>query len=133
MYNFISHNFYDIASIAKATIFICEFLQVISPELLIKLIISHVGGPGRDLMVFGIFNYLCNLCLAPPKMWVRIPLIARWTRYNIIWANLSPTCFRSVVFAENSGTDCQDLTEILLQVALNTIALPQSFLQKFTN
>jgi len=33
-----------------------------------------------------IYNYLCNQCLSPLKLWVRIPL--RWgiyTRYNIMW------------------------------------------------
>jgi len=30
-------------------------------------------------------NYPCNQCLSPLKLWVRIPLMARWTRYNIMW------------------------------------------------
>jgi len=29
-------------------------------------------------------NYLCNQCLSPLKLWVRIPLVARCTRYNIM-------------------------------------------------
>ena len=32
-----------------------------------------------------IYNYLCNQCLSPLKLWVRIPFIARCTRYNIMW------------------------------------------------
>jgi len=34
-----------------------------------------------------IYNYLCNQCLSPFVLWVviRIPLMARCTRYNIIW------------------------------------------------
>jgi len=39
-----------------------------------------------------IWNYLCNRCLSPLKMWVQIPLIARCTRYNIMWRSLSVTC-----------------------------------------
>jgi hypothetical protein len=31
-----------------------------------------------------IYNYLCNQCLSPLKLWVRIPLMARCTWYNII-------------------------------------------------
>jgi len=31
-----------------------------------------------------IYNYLCNQCLWPLKLWVRIPLMARGTRYNIM-------------------------------------------------
>jgi hypothetical protein len=32
-----------------------------------------------------ICNYLCNQCLSPLKLWVRIPLMATCTRYNIMW------------------------------------------------
>ena len=32
-----------------------------------------------------IYNYLCNQCLSSLKLWVRIPLMERCTRYNIIW------------------------------------------------
>ena len=32
-----------------------------------------------------IYNYLCNQCLSPLKLWVRILLMARCTRYNLIW------------------------------------------------
>ena len=30
-------------------------------------------------------NYLCNQSLSPLKLWVRTPLLARCTRYNIMW------------------------------------------------
>ena len=32
-----------------------------------------------------IYNYLCNQCLSPLKLWVRIPFMERCTRYNIMW------------------------------------------------
>ena len=32
-----------------------------------------------------IYSYLCNQCLSPLKLWVRIPLMARCTQYNIMW------------------------------------------------
>jgi len=32
-----------------------------------------------------IYNYLCNLCLLPLKLWVQIPIMVRCTRYNIMW------------------------------------------------
>jgi hypothetical protein len=43
--------------------------------------------------------------------------------YNIMWLSLSVTCDRSMVFSRSSTnkTDCHDITEILLKVALNTI------------
>ena len=31
-----------------------------------------------------IYNYLCNQCLSPLTLWVRISLMARCTRYNIM-------------------------------------------------
>jgi hypothetical protein len=50
-----------------------------------------------------IYSYLCNQCLLPLTLWVRIPLMARCTRYNIMWSRLSVTCDRSVVFSRYSG------------------------------
>ena len=32
-----------------------------------------------------IYNYLCNQCWSPLKLWVRTPLMARCARYNIMW------------------------------------------------
>ena len=32
-----------------------------------------------------IYNYLCNQCISPLTLWVRIPLMARCTRYNVMW------------------------------------------------
>ena len=53
-------------------------------------------------------------------LWVRIPLMERCTRYNIMRSNLSMTRCRSVVFSTNK-IDHHDIAEILLKVALNTI------------
>ncbi len=32
-----------------------------------------------------VYNYLCIRCLSPLMLWVRIPLMARCTRYIIMW------------------------------------------------
>ena len=32
-----------------------------------------------------IYNYLCNQCLSPLKLWVRTLFMARCTWYNIMW------------------------------------------------
>jgi len=32
-----------------------------------------------------IYNYLCNQCLSPLKLWVRTPFMVRCTRYSIMW------------------------------------------------
>jgi hypothetical protein len=50
-----------------------------------------------------LYNYLCNHCLSPLKLWVRTPFMPRCTRYNIIWYTLSVTCDRLVVFSRYSG------------------------------
>jgi hypothetical protein len=36
-------------------------------------------------MVVEFYNYLCNRCLPPLKLWVRTPFMVRCTRYNIMW------------------------------------------------
>jgi hypothetical protein len=36
-------------------------------------------------------------------LWVQVPLMARCTRYNIMWSSLSVTCDRSVFFSGYSG------------------------------
>ena len=50
-----------------------------------------------------IYNYLCNQCLSPQTLWIRIPLMARCTWYNIMWWSLSVTYYRSMVFCWYSG------------------------------
>jgi len=43
------------------------------------------------------YNYLCNQCLSLLTLWVRIPLMVRCIRYNIMWSSLL------VVFFAYSG------------------------------
>ena len=74
------------------------------------------------------YMYLCNQCLLPLTLWVWTPFISRCTRYNIMWKSLqwlatgwwfSP----SIQVSSTNKTDCHNITEILLKVALNTITL----------
>ena len=46
--------------------------------------VTYSTGPSWPWM-YGtwIYNYLCNLCLSPLTLWVRIPLMAMCTQYNI--------------------------------------------------
>jgi len=46
-----------------------------------------------------IYDYLCNHCQSPLTLWVRIPLMARCTWYNILWWRLSVAYDRLVVFS----------------------------------
>ena len=67
-----------------------------------------------------IYNYLCNLCLSPLKLWVWILIMVKCTQYKIMWYNL----FRSgTPVSSTNKTDHHDITEILLKVALSTITL----------
>ena len=50
-----------------------------------------------------IYNCICDQRLSPLKLQVRIPLMARCTRYNFVWSSLLVTCDRSVVFSGYSG------------------------------
>ena len=56
---------------------------------------------GHDHMVVGFYNYLCNQFLSSLKLGVWTPLMARCTRYNIMWytCSLSVTCGRLVIFS----------------------------------
>ena len=53
------------------------------------------------------------------------PIIAGCIRYNIILKGLSVTCDRFVVFSVpcTNKTDRHDITDILLKVTLNAIAI----------
>jgi hypothetical protein len=46
-----------------------------------------------------IYNYLCNQCPSLLTLWVSVPLMGRYTRYNIMWKCLSATSDRFFVFS----------------------------------
>ena len=71
-----------------------------------------------------IYNYLCNQCISPLMLWVRISIRARSTTLcdkvcqwlaTGRWFSLGPPV------SSTNKTDHHDITEILLKVALNTI------------
>jgi hypothetical protein len=71
-----------------------------------------------------IYNYLCNQCLSPLMLWVRISIRARCTILfdkvcqslaTGLWFSLGPPV------SSTNKTDHHDITEILLKVVLNTI------------
>jgi hypothetical protein len=74
-----------------------------------------------------IYNYLCNLCLSPLTLWVWIML-----RQDVLDTTLcDKVCqwlatgqwFSPDTVSSTNKTDSQDITEIFLKVAFNTIAL----------
>jgi hypothetical protein len=64
-----------------------------------------------------IYNYLCNQCLSPPTLWVRIPI----RRGVLDTALCNKVCQWLATGRWFSPLDRHDITEILLKVALNTI------------
>jgi hypothetical protein len=77
-----------------------------------------------------IYNYLCNQCLSTLTLWVRIPFMARCTRYNIMWSSVSDLPQISG-FLRYSGFLHQwnwppRYNWILLKVMLNTISVKKS-------
>ena len=73
-----------------------------------------------------IYNYLCNQCLSPLTLWVRIP----FRRGTLDTTLCDKVCQRHTAgwwfspgnpVSSTNKTDCHDITEILLKVALNTI------------
>ena len=63
---------------------------------------------GRDRMVVGLkATYECNQCISPLQLLVRIPQMARYTKYSIMWLNLSVICDRSVVFSGYTSFLCK--------------------------
>ena len=71
-----------------------------------------------------IYNYLCNPFLSPLMLWVRISIRARCTTlcYKVCqWLATGWLFSLGTSVSSTNKTDHQDITEILLKVALNTI------------
>ena len=71
-----------------------------------------------------IYNYLCSQCLSLLTLWVRIPLKARCTTLCdkvCQWLASGRWFSPGAPVSSTNKTDCHDITEILLKVALNTI------------
>ena len=68
-----------------------------------------------------IYNHLCNQCLSPVMVWVRISIRARCTTLCDKVCQWLTTGQWFSPISSTSKTDRHDITEILLKVALNTI------------
>ena len=80
----------------------CRYLFIIC-MLLPVCYASDIGFGGHKALLMSTSLYVPNL-MEPSWSWVRIPLMARCTRYNIMWYNLSVACDKSVVFSRYSGS-----------------------------
>jgi len=73
-----------------------------------------------------IYNYLCNQCLSPLKLWVRTPFargILDETLCDKVcqWLATCQWCSQDTPVSSTNKTDSHDIIEILVKVALNTI------------
>ena len=71
-----------------------------------------------------IYNYLCNHSLSPLKLSVRILLMVRCTRNNLMYDKVCQWLATGRWFSPVSSankTDRHDISKILLKVVLNTI------------
>ena len=71
-----------------------------------------------------IYNYLCNQCLSPLMLWVRISIRARCTTLCdkvCQWLATGWWFSPGTPVSSTNKTDHHDITEILLKVVLNTI------------
>jgi hypothetical protein len=107
-------------------------MKVKFPSILIsKKKKNLIKTPTHKMWSYGswIYNFQCNQCLSPPMLWVRISIRARCTTLcdkvchwlaGGRWFSPGPP------LSSTNKTDRQDITEILLKVALNTITLTLS-------
>ena len=71
-----------------------------------------------------IYNYLCNRCISPLMLWVRIPLRARCTKLCdkvCQWLAASRWFSQGTPVSSTNKTVRHNRTEIVLKVALNTL------------
>jgi hypothetical protein len=71
-----------------------------------------------------IYNYLCNECLLPPMLWVRISISAGCTTLCdkvCQWLATGRWFSPGTPVSSTNKTDRHDITEILFKVALSTI------------
>ena len=82
-------------------------------------------GPSWPWKSYGswIYNYLCNQCLSPLIWWVQIYTRARCTTLCdkvCHWLAAGRWFSPGPPVSSTNKTDCHDIAEILLKVALNT-------------
>jgi hypothetical protein len=73
-----------------------------------------------------IYNYLCNQCLSPLTLWIRIPLrrgVLNTTLCDKVcqWLAAGRWFSPGILISSTNEIDRHDVTERLLRVALNTI------------
>jgi hypothetical protein len=126
LHRHLSKNYWDLCSLICCT-FCFLLINIFSVLIFIEGASWSYGS--------WIYNYICNQCLSPLKLWVRIPnlditfcdKVCQWLASGL-WFSLGTLDLVS----SNNKTDRHDITEILLKVAFNTITLTLSplFIEK---
>ena len=75
----------------------------------------------RGRMVVGIYNYLCNQCLSPIKLRLRIPFTRCVLDKVCQWLATGRWFSLGTLVSSSNKTDRHNITEILLKVAFNII------------
>ena len=73
-----------------------------------------------------IYNYLCNQCLSPLMLWIQISIRSRCTTLCdkvCQWLVTDRWFSPGPPVSSTNKSDCHDITEILLKVAISTISL----------
>jgi hypothetical protein len=89
----------------------------------VTLLTNQVKGPSWRWS-YGSWIYLCYQCQSPLMLWVRISIRARCTTLCdkvCQWLETGRWFSSGPPVSSTNKTDCHDITEILLKVALNTI------------
>jgi hypothetical protein len=83
----------------------------------------------QNCSISWIYNYLCNQCPSPIKLWFRLPLMARCVLDTTLcdtvcqWRTSGRWIYPGTPVSSNNKTGRHDITEIVLKMALNTITL----------
>jgi hypothetical protein len=100
--------------------------------LIIYLTDSFFRGPSLSwLNGSWIYNYLCNQCLSPLKLWVRAPFDATLCDKVCQWLVTCRWFSLGTLVSSTNKTDRHDITEILLKVELNIINQPNQICYPF--
>ena len=112
------------------------FLHVMKNERRKLMLTVCWGSPWPWSYGSGIYNYLCNQCLPPLTLWVRIPIrrsvlditlcdkVCQWPAAGRWFSPGTPV-------SPINKSDRHDIAKILLKVALNTMTLTLDCLLTF--
>ena len=104
----------------------CNVLTICCFSIFCNECVNHAGPLWSWSYGISISNYLCNQCLSPLMLWIWIPL--RWSVLDTTlhdkvcqWLAAGLWFSPGTLISSTNKTDCHDISERLLKVALNTM------------